>query len=98
MKRTLGICVLAIGLFGLGSGAPQPAEADAHWRCWKFTAVARGAAEPNASARAERILQGEIRRWGRRKGYTPRVGRVHTACTKLGRRRYECAASARVCK
>ena len=56
MKRTLGICVLAIGLFGLGSATPPPAEAGKHWRCWRVSATARGLSEAAASARAERGL------------------------------------------
>ncbi|MGI9385033.1 MAG: hypothetical protein ACR2PO_17920 [Methyloligellaceae bacterium] len=98
MKRTLGICVLAIGLFGLGSAAPQPAEASKHWRCWGFSATARGLSEAAAGARAERVLKRRVRRWGRQKGYTPRTGPVDTACKKLPGIRYECVASARVCK
>ena len=98
MKRTLGICVLAIGLFGLGSSAPQPADANGQWRCWSFSSTERGLSEAAASKRAERKLKRQIKRWGRKKGYKPQTGPVDTACKKLRRIRYECVASARVCK
>ncbi len=100
MIRTLCLCALAFGLFGLLLATPQPADAGGHWRCWKISESAKGINEARVAGRATRQLQRAIRRYGRKHGFTPRVGPTRTSCHPTGKRvlKVECTAWARVCR
>ncbi len=91
MTRTLCLCALALGLFGLVLVAPQPADAG---RCMKVSATASGLLEPNVAARATRKVKRAIRKGG----YGSHVSPTYTKCHPTGKpRRVACAAWARAC-
>ena len=89
MTRTLSLCVLALGLFGLVLTAPQSAEA----RCYKVSlASAHGVFKGPVSNRATR----QLKRYLRRNGYAL-AGTVYTHC-EPHRLHKHCKAWARACK
>lgn len=100
MTRTLCLCALGFGLFGLVLATPQPSQAGGHWQCWKFSATAKAGKEARAAARAARKVKRRIKRYGRQKGYALRAGATHTRCYPTGKKliRYRCTAWARACR
>ena len=89
MIRTLGLCALALGLFGLVLGTPQTADA----RCYRVTLDStHGVFKGPVSNRATRQLKRHLRR----NGYAL-AGTVYTDCAPH-RLHMHCKAWARACR